>query len=536
MLHRLTVSNLAVVEKAEADFAPGLNVLTGETGAGKSVLMGALSLVLGGRADASLVRDGAKEAEVEADFGDRVVRRTVSANGHSRAWIDDEAASVADLREFGRTLVDIHGPRSNQLLLEESFQRRTLDAYGGHDDAFRKYSAAWSALQGVCAEIEKLLAETADDDAMDLLRYQVGELSEAGLSPADEDLAERHAAAAHAEEIVEAANEMTEALGGDDGAAAIVAKLRPRFAAVAKHLPEAEDWAKESEDIVGRIEELSRTIADAAAGLDVDSAEFEEMDARLGVVNRLRRKYLKGGGTIADLIGILDEKKARLESLEGRDEKLAELGKARAAAAKSVSAAGAALTKARSAAAAKLARAVTGELRDLGFVKAKFAIRLDPSEPDATGCDRVVFLLEPNPGEASRPLADIASSGEIARVMLAVKAVTAAHDETGTLVFDEIDANIGGEVGKVVGEKMRNVGRRRQVIAITHLPQIAVFGERHLVVAKSVSDGRTRTAVEPVEGEERAREIARMLGGEKITSVAMRHAEELLEVGSRKGR
>lgn len=534
MLHRLTVSNLAVVEKAEAEFAPGLNVLTGETGAGKSVLMGALSLVLGGRADASLVRDGAKEAEVEADFGDRVIRRTVSANGHSRAWIDDEAASVADLKSLGRTLVDVHGPRSNQLLLEEPFQRGTLDAFGGVKTA--PYAKAWSALADVRGRIDALVKDTADDDTMDLLRYQVGELSEAGLSADDEDLAERHAAAAHAEEIVEGANEMTEALGGDDGAAALIAKLQPRFAAVAKHFPEADNWAKEADDLTVRIEELSRTIADAASRLDGDPAEFEEMDARLGVISRLKRKYLKGGGSVADLIRVFEEKKERLESLEGRDGKLAELRAAESAAAKEVSAAGAVLTKARAAAGTRLAKAVTAELHDLGFLKAKFSVRLEKSGPDATGCDRVVYLFEPNPGEAARPLADIASSGEIARVMLAVKAVTASHDATGTLVFDEIDANIGGETGRVVGEKMRAVARGRQVIAITHLPQSAVCGERHLVVSKSVSGGRTRTAITPVEGAERVAEIARMLGGEKITSVARRHAEELLGSGQVKGK
>ncbi len=529
MLQRLSVSNLAVVEKAEAEFAPGLNVLTGETGAGKSVLMGALELVLGGRADPSAVREGAKEAEVEADFGDIVARRVVSANGHSRAWINDEAASVSDLRELGRKLVDIHGPRSNQLLLEESFQRRTLDAYG--KVGLKGYSAAWEALSRVRGEIAALADVDSDEDALDLLRYQVNELEEAGITTDDEDLAERHAAAAHAEEIVEAANEITEALGGDRGAADILVGLRPKFAAVSKHLSEAAAWASEAEDLTVRIQELSRSVADAAAKLDVDPGEFAEMDERLGVVNRLKRKYLKGGGAIADLISLLASKKAKLEALEGRDERLAKLRDEEKAALDAVKAAGAAVTKARKASGAKLAKAITRELVDLGFLQAKFSVRIDAAEPGPSGCDAVVYLFEPNPGESARPLADIASSGEIARVMLAVKGVIAAHDETGTLVFDEIDANIGGEAGRVVGEKMRAVARHRQVIAITHLPQSAVFGDRHLVVSKSVSGGRTRTRIASVDGEDRVKEIARMLGGEKLTTVARRHAEEMLKLG-----
>ncbi len=535
MLRKLSVSNLAIVEKAEAEFSAGLTVITGETGAGKSVLMGALELVLGGRADASAVREGAKEAEVEADFGETVIRRVVSANGHSRAWINDEAASVAELKALGRRLIDIHGPRANQNLLDEGFQRRTLDAYGRIVAA--DYASSWEALVAVRAKIAALESAESSEDALDLLRYQVGELDEAGLSSDDEDLAERHAAAAHAEEIVSAANEITDALGGDNrSVSGLLAALQPKFAAIARHLPQAAEWASEAEDLTVRAEELSRAVADAASRLEVDPGEFEEMDARLGVVNRLRRKYLKGGGSIADLIGVLEAKKARLADLEGRDERLAALRAEEASVLSAVRAAGATLSSARRKAGERLAKAVTKELRDLGFLQAKFSVRLDAIEPEASGCDRVVYLFEPNPGEPARPLADIASSGEIARVMLAVKSVLAAHDAVELMVFDEIDANIGGEVGRVVGEKMRAVARHHQVVAITHLPQSAVFGDRHLVVSKAVSGGRTRTRIVVAEGEARVKEIARMLGGEKLTSVVRRHAEELLEMTTTKGK
>ena len=519
------------MEQAEAEFAPGLNVLTGETGAGKSVLMGALELVLGGRADASVVREGAREAEVGAEFDGRVVRRTVTAQGRSRAWIDDESVSVAELREFGRSIVDVHGPTANQRLVEESFQREALDGYGGVSSAggskgARGYAAAWAELAGLRAELASLEADAGEDEA-DMLRYQVNEIEEAGLDEGDDTIAERHAAAAHAEEVLEDANAVTEALGGDQSAAAILARLQPRLRSMARHVPAAAEWAAEAESITCRIQELSRAVADAASALDIGEEDLESLDRRLTLVNRLKRKY---GATVAEILGRLAEKKARLDALEHREERLSELRSKVESAERGVREAGEALTSRRRAAATRLAKAVTGELRGLGFLQAKFGVALEPAEPGPHGCDRVVFMFAPNPGEPDRPLAAVASSGEIARVMLALKSVLAEHDPAEVLVFDEIDANIGGEVGRAVGERLKAVAGRHQVIAITHLPQSAVYGDRHLVVAKSVSGGRTRTTISAVEGAGRVAEIARMLGGEELTSVVRRHAEELLQL------
>ena len=542
VLKRLTVSNLAVVERAEAEFSSGLNVLTGETGAGKSVLMGALDLVLGGRADASVVRDGAKEAEVEAEFDGKVVRRTVTREGRSRAWIDDESVSIAELKELGQSLVDIHGLTANQKLTEESFQRETLDAYGRCEksekcekfekcETCERYSAAFAELSDLKSQVSRL-ASAAGEDELDMLRFQVNELEEAGLSDDDETIAERHAAAAHAEEIVENANAITEALGGDRSAAEILIQLQPRFREIAKHLPSAAEWAAEAEELTVRVQELSRAVADAASKLDVGEEDLDELDRRLTLVNKLLRKHHVP--QVSGLLSLLEAKKAKLDALEHREERLAELEAKIVSADKAVRAAGAALTKARTVAAEKLGKAVTKELKDLGFLQAKFFVALESIEPAAHGMDRVVYMFEPNPGEQARPLAAIASSGEVARVMLAIKCVTSRTSHTShtsrTLVFDEIDANIGGEVGKIVGEKMKAVAKSHQVIAITHLPQSAVYGERHLVVSKKVAGGRTRTVISVAEGEGRVSEIARMLGGEKLTSVVKRHAEELLQL------
>ncbi len=533
MLNRLTVYNLAIVERVEVPFAAGLNVLTGETGAGKSILMGALELVLGGRADASLIRDGAQEAKVEAVFevgarecaylqdlgfdcdGELIVRRTLSQSAPSRVWINDTAASLTTLKNLGRFLVVIHGPRANQQLLEERFQRETLDAYGNLSRA--DYAAAWQSLSTARAQLAELEQAGATDDELDLLRYQVQEFEAAQLSAEDEDLAARHAAAAHAEEIVAGANELTEALGGDRGVAESLIRLQPLLARLTKHFPDAATWSQEIEDLTVRAQELSRTIADSASQIDADPRAFEEMDARLAVVNRLRRKYAKGGdGSIAALLTLFEQKQAKLADWENRDEKLAALRTAVAQAEEQVRVAGAALTQQRLKAAERLGKVITRELQALGFLQAKFAVRLQASAPTATGCDEVVYLFEPNPGESARPLSAIASSGEIARVMLALKSVLALHDAVGTLVFDEIDANIGGEVGQAVGEKMKAVAANRQVIAITHLPQTAVWGEHHLVVKKQVSGGRTRTHIEVVSGAAREDEISRMLGGESF--------------------
>lgn len=552
MLSRLSVTNLAIVENAEAEFACGLNVITGETGAGKSILMGALELVLGSRADSSIVRDGANQARVEAEFaidaksvpgrevaailsetglpacedGVLLVRRVISATAQSKVWVNDAATTVATLKRLGASLVDIHGPRANQAILEERFQRDTLDRTLADKKALADYQAQYAIHEGLENELDRISKDSAADE-VDVLQFQIGEIEAAGLTEEDETIAERHAAAANAGDLVENSNAVTEALGGDEGAAEKLLAIRPRLIEMARHLPEAGDWLAETEDLTVRIQELSRSVADRTSKLDLGEEDLVELDRRLTVVNKLKRKY---GGAVAEILEVLAAKRARLAELEDRDAIIVRLEAKLADSKKVLSNLADKLTKARTAAAEKLARAVTKELRDLGFLQAKFSVRIEPISPASHGADKIDYMFEPNPGESARTLAQIASSGETARVMLAVKSVLAAHDSSATLVFDEIDANIGGEVGEIVGMKMRAVAKHRQVIAITHLPQSAVFGNRHLVVSKSVADGRTRTKISEVEGSARVSEIARMLGGEKLTSVVKKHAEELLSI------
>ena len=547
MLTRLSVRNLAIVESADVEFGGGLTVITGETGAGKSVLMGALELVLGARADASTVRDGAKEARIEATFavpgvvdafldaaglppcedGVLLVRRAISATGGGRVHVNDAATTVQTLRALGKLLVDVHGPNDHQSLLEEGFQRGVLDAHGRLDTS--AYAAAWARLADLRAQRADLQGDDADvAETCERLRYTVDELDAAQLTPEDDDeLPARHAAAAHAAEILDCANAATAALSeADDSAAAALIGAGARVREMARFHEAAGAWGETIERLTVEVQELAQEIADSASRLDADPEALQALDDRLSLVQRLKRKY--ACPDVAALLALRDERARRLADLEGRGARLAALADEIAAAEAAVRAAGAKLTAARTKAAARLARAVTKELHGLGFLRAGFDVSLAPHAPDATGCDAVDFQFAPNPGEAARPLREIASTGEIARVMLAVKTVVAEHDAIPVLVFDEIDSNIGGEVGRAVGEKLRAVARHHQVIAITHLPQSAVYGARHLAVAKAVSGGRTRSTIQPLEGEARVAEIARMLGGTSLTSVVEQHARELL--------
>ena len=556
MITRLSISNLAIIEKAEVDFAPGLNVLTGETGSGKSVIMGAIGLALGARSDASFVRDGEENSRIEAEFevgekrdlvnsvlsdaglpncedGELIIRRVLSGSGVGKVWVNDSRTTLTTLKNLARVLVDIHGARANQSLLEESFQRHTLDKSAKID--LEEYSKAWRELAAKRSEIDSLLSSTASEDELDLLRYQVGELEAARLTIEDDEIEERHAAAAHAEEIVELASSIADVLGGDNGVAERLISLQPKFNRLKKYFKESDDWANEAEDVTIKIQELSRAIADAMTKIDADPAELEELDSRLSVINRLKRKYLKKGeNTVEALLVVLSAKRERLDSIEGFDIKLAQLRKAESAALETVKKVGAKLSKERSMAGEKLSRLVTRQLRDLGFLKAKFDVDFEKTEPTSGGCEKVCYMFEPNPGESAKPLAEIASSGEIARVMLALKSVLALNDGADTVIFDEIDANVGGEVARQVGEKMRLIGSKRQVIAITHLPQSAVFASRHLVVSKSVVGGRTLTAIKEVVDRERVKEIARMLGGEASMPIVGEHAKELLVSAAKK--
>lgn len=550
MLERLQVHNLAVVEKAEVRFTRGLNVITGETGAGKSVLVGALQLVLGGRSERAMLRTGADKLSVDAEFslqqpeaidailddadiepceaGRLMIRRSLTAAGSSRITVNDTSATVAILKRIGTLLVDMHGPHDHQSLLDPSFQLRVLDAFGQLESEFKTYKTHYSTLNALES---KRSALTGDDGAIereiDMLKYQVQEIEKAELNADDEETLEReHAEAANASLILETANAITDTLTESEPSTfnSLVTAQRA-IRALQGVLPEAEAWMDEAEALTVQVQELATTVSARAQDVEVSPERLQWLEDRMALVQGLKRKY---GGTVEDILAHDEKQKARLDDLSGRGDEIArldsEIDKAHAAVMKS----GKALGKARRLIAKKLAQAITTELRDLGFQKGTFEAGINDGPPGPTGTDAMEFGFAPNLGETMRPLRAIASSGEISRVMLAVKSVLALHDKIPLLVFDEIDANIGGEIGNAVGSKLRGVAKHHQVVCITHLPQVAVCGHSHYMVSKHVEDGRTRAEISPIVGDVRTDEVARMLGGRGLTSVTTDHASEML--------
>ncbi len=551
MLTNLRIKNLAVVDDATVTFAGGLNVITGETGAGKSMLADALQLILGDRADKSLIRTGADQSLAEAVFyleqtdeidrvlaeaglepcidGELIVRRTISTNGPSRVFINDTPASVQLLRKIGDFLVDMHGPHEHQSLLNPAFQREILDAFGKHASLVDAYRKPYENL--LALEAERNAYNTADGDTaaqIDLLDYQIKELEQADLENTDEEeLHAEHTRIANAARIIELSDGITAALTGDEQAAlSAIVIARKAIAELATMVPEAEEWLETIESITIQTKDVSHAVASMLNRMDVDPERLVWLEDRIALLQKLKRKY---GRTIEDMRSFLASAKEKRTKLSGRETRLAEIAEAIAQTRAELQQHGEALRKVRLRSAAKLAKQVEGHLHDLGFQHARFEIHiLAAHTPGPEGLDIVEFGFAPNPGEEMRSLKAIASSGEISRVMLALKAVLAQHDKVPVLVFDEIDANLGGEMGNAVGKKLATVAKSHQVLCITHLPQVAVCGKHHLVVSKSVEDGRTHVAICAVEDESRAEEIARMLGGRDATSVALRHAKELL--------
>lgn len=551
MLCQLSVKNLAIVEAAQVDFTAGLNVVTGETGSGKSVLIGALSLLLGERADKGAIRGGAAEAVAEARFelarpdavnalldeaglppcegGQLIIRRALAAASAGRCWINDAATTLQTLRTVGQQLVDMHGPYDHQSLLAADFQLDLLDAFGHCDSRRAAYREAYDAWRASRRERETLAGDSASaDEEIDRLQYAIGEIEAAALTEDDEEtLVARHAEAANAEAILSLGGTIGAALDGDDASAQhALAVAQQRLAELVHLLPEAEEWLAEARSAAVQVQELSRTINDRLQRIEADPGLIEQLEARMATVQKLKRRF---GSTVSDVLAALERKTARLRELQSRSERLAALDGEIARHEALVRERAATLSRERQGAAGRLARAITRELRDLGFAKAAFEAALAPRDPGPTGADTVAFRFAPNPGEPASALRDIASSGEIARVMLATKSVLAEHDRIPVLIFDEIDANVGGEIGRAVGRKLRALARTHQVVSITHLPQVAAYGHSHFAVAKHTRNGRTCATIAAVDAEQRAAELARMLGGADLTPLSLEHAREMLQ-------
>ena len=551
MLTTLHVKNVALVENIRVDFKPGLNVITGETGAGKSILVGALNLLLGDRADRALIRAGEESCGAEAMFhltdssdidavleecglnacedGQLIVRRIIKASGSSQNWINDSPVTLQVLKRIGELLVDMHGPHDHQSLFSPTFQVNLLDAFGhlwdertAYEDMFRQIESLEekrAALKGMGESVE---------EQMDLLKYRIKEIEEAApVEGEEEKVRQEHLMVGNAQRILDLSGGVLNALSEGEGSAFdALAGAQKNLEELMRLAPEANAWREEAREAATRIQELCAAIHSLADRVEGDPVRLDWLDQRLAIYQRLRKKYAP---TVPEIIEILNRSKERLHTLQTRAEQLAALGADIEKSKQVLNGHGTALRKKRQAAAAKLAEAVTRELRALGFSQGSFSVDLREAEPRLFGLDDVEFGFAPNVGEPMRSLRAIASSGEISRVMLATKVVLAAHDRIPVMVFDEIDANVGGEMGNAVGHKLAEVAKRRQVICITHLPQVAVFGTNHLAVAKFVRDGRTTTEVQPLAEKDRVEEVARMLGGRDLTSVTLKHAREMIE-------
>ena len=544
MLRFLYIRNLAVIEEVQVDFDAGLSVLTGETGAGKSILVEAVGLLLGGRASPELVRTGEDSAVVQATFDgedgeELLVRREVTAQGRSRAFVNGALVTAGALRELGARLVDLHGQHEHQSLLDPQTHLDLLDRFAGLDALRAEVAAAFSAFQA---------ARSARDQAQDLSRQRSARLDLIGFQLAeldrvnprageDEELTALRTLLASAERVRRLADESYAILyDRDDAVIAGLGQVWKRVGELAALDARFAPYLESRDAVKSQVEDLAVFLRGYAAGIDASPARLQEVEDRLAALDRLRRKH---GPTLADVIERHRALQAERASLESVGERLAEAEADCAARAETYLAAAQRLSAARRQAAARFSRAIVGQLRDLAMEHTRFEVRfLDGWPPPAErwsdrGIDVAEFYVSPNPGEDLRPLARIASGGEISRIMLGIKSLASIDAAGKTLVFDEVDSGIGGRVADAVGVKLQGLGRKFQVLCITHLPQIAACGQLHYRITKAVEGGRTTTAVARLDRSGREVEIARMLGGAQLTEAARTTAREML--GRRQG-
>ena len=560
MLTTLRIKNLALVADLTLEFQPGYNVITGETGAGKSILIGALSLVLGDRADRTLIRSGSDSCLVEAVFdvarlgaplgeflaekglepceaGQLVLKRSFSTAGANRQFVNGSPTTLALLIALGQWLVDIHGPHDHQSLLQPAKQLAILDAFGKLDPARHAFAARLRQRQTLeTAKAALVVDEQTYAQQLDLLRFQTGEI-EAGRLRADEEaqLESDYHRASNSAKLLQLGQSALALLGEDDAALITQARALGRALQDLGRIDAAAlSLASFHEQAMAGWRDLREQLSRYLDKIDIDPARLQELEDRLNFLHSLKRKY---GASLTDVMAFGQNARKKLAQLEQRDAELQRLNLELKQAAAELARAGRELSRQRRKIIPQLCQAVTHQLSQLGFGPSRFAIDLASSEPAGTagdgltaaGLDTIEFQFAPNVGEPARPLRAIASSGEMARVMLALKSVLAAEDEIPVLVFDEVDANIGGETAVVVGERMRQIARQRQVLCITHLAPVAACAATHFLVDKQVRADRTLSEIRRLLPNERVTELARMLGGQ--SEAARKHARSLLEAG-----
>lgn len=546
-LRRIALRDFVIVRELELELGAGFTVLTGETGAGKSILVDALQLALGARAEAGVVREGAARAEISAEFdlpaglqawleaagfeaGDSLLlRRSVDAQGKSRAWINGSPATATQLRQAGELLVDIHGQHAWQSLTRAEAVRELLDAYAGASDAAVQQAwQQWRAAQKALAQARE--AQDTLQRERERLAWQIGEVDK--LAPAADEWDElnaSHTRLSHAQALLDAAGAAVQALEDDQGGASGALSQALSHLQAQEHLePQFRACAEVLASALAQVEDASHSLHGYLRRTDLDPDRLAQLDERMALWLSLARRYKRGP---AELPALLAGWKAELARLDQAAD-LAALEAAEQTGAKAYRAAAGALSRARAKAAPGLAQAITQAMQGLGMQGGRFEVLLQPLEqPSASGLDDVGFLVAGHPGATPRPVGKVASGGELSRIALAIAVTTSRLGTAGTLIFDEVDAGVGGAVAETVGRLMKQLGRDRQVLAVTHLPQVAACADHHLVVAKRSDEAGTTSDVAAVHGEQRVAEVARMLGGERLSGTTLAHAKEMLGSG-----
>lgn len=548
MLRLLHIENIAVIECADISFDKGLNILTGETGAGKSIVIDAICAILGERAYRDMIRTGADRASVRAIFADvpalawfaengvpydpeTMIQREIFLDGKNVCRVNGTLVTVSILHQLGTQLIGIHGQHDSASLFDEDAHLRLLDAFADNEKLRGDYTQTYEAVMQLRKEIQRMSMDEGEKlRRMETLRYQIEEIAKANLQVGeDEALEQRRKVLQNAEKLSDGIHAAVEYLyGGEDtdGAASLLAEAERALSRLSRYTDAYSALHERVADLMYQVQDAAEQIRDARDDLSYSGDELEQIEARLDTIHRLRRKY---GATCEDILAYLENARTELDEMEFADDRIERLKHKCEQAEKAAWEAAYALRKNREAAAADLSRRILAELSQLDMPKVQFLCKFTQTDLGTTGADAVAFYMSANVGEALKPMSKVASGGELARIMLAMKNVLAQQDQIATLIFDEVDTGVSGRAAQKVAEKLRSVAKNKQVLCVTHLPQLAALASTHLLISKEERQGRTYTTVTPLDMEGRKRELARIIGGAHITETTLKSAAEMLD-------
>ena len=550
MLSLLHIENIAVIESADISFDRGFNVLTGETGAGKSIVIDAISAILGERAYRDMIRTGTERASVRAVFTDvpelawfaengveydpeTVISREIHLDGKNICRVNGSLVNVTILRKLGIQLINIHGQHDSASLFDEENHLRFLDAFADNGALLADYREKFAAVSELRRQIDRMTMDEGEKlRRMETLKYQISEIEKADLkSGEDEVLEQRRKLLQNSEKLSQGLEEASEALlGGDDsdGAAALLAQAAYALSRIARYSDDYTGFQERLTDLKYQVQDIADEVRDSLDELSYSADELETIEARLDIIHRLRRKY---GADCDEILAYLDKAQKELDEIEFADDRVEQLKKKLAKQEKQAWDAALALRKNRQEQGTVMAEKILSELSQLDMPRVQFQCRFRETELTSEGADAVAFYLSANAGEDLKPLSKVASGGELARIMLSMKNVLAEKDAVDTLIFDEVDTGVSGRAAQRIAEKLKSLASHKQVLCVTHLPQLAALADTHMLIAKSEHDGRTYTTVTPLDRKGRAMELARIIGGTNITETTLKSAEEMLLSG-----